>query len=186
MEPELSVVEEERAVGNWLTVAEDVATTKARRCSPLHMAACTGAQKVMSYLIDQGAPAYGGRPNPIALAALKGCAPEACELLESALPGGGRAPDDDLGGEAPAQAAAARGFAATALALGAKGLTDPQGPDLCAHRGSAGRGGLRRRITGKWLRRRWPCDAVLVGGRHRFNRCGRRESGRAARFGVDA
>jgi hypothetical protein len=141
MEPLLSVVEEERAVGNWLTVAEDVATTKARRCSPLHMAACTGAQKVMSYLIDQGAPAYGGRPNPIALAALKGCAPEACELLESALPGGGRAPDDDLGGEAPAQAAAARGFAATALALGAKGLTDPQGRTcalIAARRGEAG------------------------------------------------
>ena len=59
MEPvELSVVEEERAVGNWLTASEDVATTKARRCSPLHMAACTGANKVMSYLIDQGAPAY--------------------------------------------------------------------------------------------------------------------------------
>ncbi|CAH0373487.1 unnamed protein product [Pelagomonas calceolata] len=141
MEPVLEVVEEERAVGNWLTVAEDVATTKARRCSPLHMAACTGAQRVMSYLIDQGAPAYGGRPNPIALAALKGCAPEACELLESALPGGGRAPDPDLGGEAPAQAAAARGFAATALALGAKGLTDPQGRTcalIAARRGEAG------------------------------------------------
>ena len=141
MEPELSVVEEERAVGNWLAASEDVSTTKARRCSPLHMAACTGAQKVMSYLIDQGAPAYGGRPNPIALAALKGCAPEACELLESALPGGGRAPDPDLGGEAPAQAAAARGFAATALALGAKGLTDPRGRTcalIAARRGEAG------------------------------------------------
>ena len=140
-EEEPSVVQEERAVGAWLEATEDVSTTKARLCGALHMAACSGAQGVLQYLVEHGAPAYGGRPNPIALAALKGASPEACAVLESALPGGGRAPDADLGDEAPAQAAAARGFAATALALGAKGLQDPRGRTcalIAARRGEAG------------------------------------------------
>ena len=82
-----SVVEEERAVGNWLTRARTCHDESATSFATTH-GRVYWCRKVMSYLIDQGAPAYGGRPNPIALAASQRLRARSREL-ESALPGGG-------------------------------------------------------------------------------------------------